>query len=1202
MKRTVRILGCFLIFAGAPARADDWVVARHDPQRTGRSSGRPALASPGLRWRHYLGGSLRADQLVVTDIDGDRTTDVVYVAGGRVICKHADDTLVWESPLLELTSLVGVTDLDRDQRAEVVAVGVRGAVVVIAGRDGTLLWEVPPAVRGAGGSARVADLDGDGRDDLYVGECLNAPAHALAYGFTGGFGAARELWRLAASDTLPCGTGADLVGDLDGDGRNEVVMGNHYDRLRVLDGRTGSVRADVLPPPSSPFANNFTLGMLRNLDDDPAMELVLFTNGYASRTPPFGARRVAVYDSLRAGVTEWRPLWEYGHPNPDNGDLLYDATSVTDLDHDGAPEITASFRDGTTRAWTLQVRDARTGRLITSQPGVEFAGVEDLRADGIPLVLGVENDSALRAYELRGGALRPVWTVPRVRPLARRDGQTPLREPVATRALALQLDDDPALELAVAPFDPSVQPDARAITEVQGYDFDGTTARRVGTFTASVNTTVIATQRASGLSRPFEQLVVITTDGYLQSLDRELLPTNRLVGAEFTIPGMRIGGYYSGVGTLGAAPVVGAVGSPAEPAIFVRDSRPALARLDARTASFASPPRVRWERPRAGSPLLADVNGDGRRELVVTERRDVIALDPADAARALWISPAADGPAGASFAGDILPLRRADGRTDVLYGRTTPDRAYRPTALDGRTGTIRWNSFTRTPHSDYGIFAAGDLTGDGTDDLFAPINVVVLLDGSNGNLVRENLNAAYGFSVIAPFTGAELLVYLGGAPQPDRLIDRDLRVRGTFQAGASSSPFGALARCEGAPAMVLSLLGTSEVRVIRPRDLPADGPPPPSATLARAVLAGGQRYARPEDVPASSRRNSLSHATVVTDLDGTGREGVLWGGTDGWLYALDACTLEPVWTYDFHYPVGEAVVADTTGDGVDEVLVTVGDGYLYALGPRTLPALTEVRDVAPPGDDPATDVDEVETFNTLYAAWNPVPGATRYEVRVTTASGTALRFPEYTSVTGTSARLTELPLRVGGRYRFGVIPVSERGVGTETFSDGVTIVDRAPPTLTIRAMPLDFSPQAGEIQEIAVDTVDPTGLVRTQAEVRALDGTVLHVIDDNEFRTPLPTRMVRSSWAGSNLGSTRFVPLGEYVIVATATDVGGHSASARLTVHVIAPPPDAGLTASSSGSSGCQCGARPVPSPVRGLALAVAATLAVRFGRRRRRR
>ncbi len=90
--------------------------------------------------------------------------------------------------------------------------------------------------------------------------------------------------------------------------------------------------------------------------------------------------------------------------------------------------------------------------------------------------------------------------------------------------------------------------------------------------------------------------------------------------------------------------------------------------------------------------------------------------------------------------------------------------------------------------------------------------------------------------------------------------------------------------------------------------------------------------------------------------------------------------------------------------------------------------------------------------------------------------------------------------------------------------------------------------------------------------------------------------------ASANLGSTRFVPLGEYVIVATATDVGGHSASARLTVHVIAPPPDAGLTASSSGSSGCQCGARPVPSPVRGLALAVAATLAVRCGRRRRRR
>ena len=46
---------------------------------------------------------------------------------------------------------------------------------------------------------------------------------------------------------------------------------------------------------------------------------------------------------------------------------------------------------------------------------------------------------------------------------------------------------------------------------------------------------------------------------------------------------------------------------------------------------------------------------------------------------------------------------------------------------------------------------------------------------------------------------------------------------------------------------------------------------------------------------------------------------MLVGSTDGYLYALDPCTLERIWSLNLRYPVGEAVVGDATGDGADDL-------------------------------------------------------------------------------------------------------------------------------------------------------------------------------------------------------------------------------------------------------------------------------------------
>lgn len=366
-----------LLALGGAARGDDWPVARHDPQRTGRSAGRVELASPTIRWRHYLGGTLAPSQYAVTDVDGDGVTDVVFVSSGKVIAKHADDTLLWESPPFEARAVSALADLDGDGRREVVITADRGNVLVLNGADGLVRWEVPVAQRGLASQVRVGDVDGDGRDELYVGECVRNPAAAYAFSFRDGYARPRTIWRI---DALPdaCGTVADVLGDLDGDAAPELVMALGHDHMRVFDGRNARLAIDLRAPPSGLFGT-FTTPMLRELDGDPGQELVLVTNGWSAGANPFGARRVAVYDHAREGEARaLRLLWEANAPEAPSGNVAFEGDSVSDLDGDGAPEVSFSFYDGAARRWDLEVRDARTGRVRARRADAELVGVQDL--------------------------------------------------------------------------------------------------------------------------------------------------------------------------------------------------------------------------------------------------------------------------------------------------------------------------------------------------------------------------------------------------------------------------------------------------------------------------------------------------------------------------------------------------------------------------------------------------------------------------------------------------------------------------------------------------------------------------------------------------------------------------------------------------------------------------------------------------------
>ncbi len=1201
-RRLARHAALSLLTCTLAARGDDWLVARHDPQRTGASAGRVNLPSATIRWRHYLGGALGPSQYAIADVDRDGVTDVVFVSSGKVIAKRADDTLVWESGLVDARTISALADLNGDGRREVVVTADRGNVLVLDGADGRVRWEVPAALRGLGSSVRLGDLDGDGRDDLYLGECVRNPVAAMALSFRDGYASPREIWRMAP---LPdaCGTNADVLGDLDGDGAPELVMALGYDHMRVFSGRTGTLFYDLRPPASGLFGT-FTTPVIRELDGDPGGELILVTNGYSAVPSPYGARRVAVYDHVREnGAPTLRLRWEANGPDTPNGNVAFEDESVADVDGDGAPELTVSFYDSATRRWSLETRDARTGAIRARRDDAELTGVRDLDGDGRPELLTVEGDRAMVILRWEAGAWAPRWSLEGRRPARALDLPRDARERFSQGPLLVQLDDDPTPELILVPFDPNLPAEQRLVNSLEAWDLRAGGLQRLGRLDAPEGTTVLTASWGDALSRPYPQPVAVTSDGYFLALDREMTSTNRIVTAEFTIPGMRVGGYVSGVGVLGHTPVIGPLGPSADRAVLVRDARPALVRLDARGASLSAPPRVRWSRARSAYPALTDLDGDGARDCVVLEGRDVLGLDADGTPR--WTARDV-APRGMFVVGDVLPLRLADGSAHLALHRGDANVQIRPVVLRARDGAVRWNSLTRPTTSGFGQMSVGDLDGDGGDEMVFAASVMQAVSGEDGRVIAEGPGAPYSVQILAPFRGGPRPdIFASAAARGDRLLGPDLSLVAEGEVATFTSPYGAVTRCEGALRVAASPIGSSEVRLIDPTRLRGMSSDPSTGVLRRVVLAGGRTLPAGDAVPAGLRAGALANFTTVGDLDGRGAPGLLVGSTDGHLYALDACTLALRWALDFRAPVGEPVVGDADGDGVDDVLVSVGDGYLYALGPRTLPATGDVRDLA--DESGIDDVDQVESADTVYAQWQAVAGATRYQVRVLTASGTAVRFPDYTEVSGTRARLDGLPLRLGGRYRVGVIPVGADGSGPEALSDGFTIVDESPPAVTIQVLTPTFAPRAGERAEIELRFTDRTGVARVHAEVRRADGGTVAVLDDETLRTPAPSRTTRAAWTGAR-DDTRIVePPGTYRIVAEVTDVAGRTASAEGGVTLTAAPtrPDGGVGTPRSGSDpGCGCGVpstAPSPAPLALLALVLVSRV-TRKGRMRRSR
>jgi hypothetical protein len=184
----------------------------------------------------------------------------------------------------------------------------------------------------------------------------------------------------------------------------------------------------------------------------------------------------------------------------------------------------------------------------------------------------------------------------------------------------------------------------------------------------------------------------------------------------------------------------------------------------------------------------------------------------------------------------------------------------------------------------------------------------------------------------------------------------------------------------------------------------------------------------------------LGAVAIEANLTGLAHPSAVVGSTDGWLYAMNACTAELDFAVEIGAAVGDPIFADTDGDGRDEILVVAADGYLYDLRQKGLDGPPFVWDIDPAHGIVNRQVYDEDTKDTLSGRWGGVNGALGYEVAILDDGGHYISDPAWRAVgTASLTSIRGLPLVDGEKYHFAVRALGEGSSSPAIVSAGVIV-------------------------------------------------------------------------------------------------------------------------------------------------------------------
>ncbi len=666
--------------------------------------------SPALRWRGTWPTYKNYIRIAAGDLDGDRAAEAVLFSSGHLVVLDGQDghllemTRVSESSSSNLGDLF-LIDVDGDGDREVLVVGASPTPLALLDRVGDRMefiyhHELAPAALSSSNS--VMDFDADGDLDLVI-----TTNHVL------------RVFDVATGAPLHVLPDTDFAGgaDLTGDGVPEIVAHQGRDVLLIRADQDYQIIARLpemglrrrwhprygkwndsrlhrrSPPPGELRARAGVSEVFGDIDGDGVLDMV---------TRNYGQPNAVAWSF--AGEAP-RELWRVDLSESGLFDLSPDA--IGDMDGDGRGETVIQLSDG--RLLVIDAEGLRRTEIAT-HTRIANSLVADLEGDGVAEILLTSS---------RGG---PVDVV-------RVSEGVPERQRLIGGRVAT---DSPYLAWGVV-------------------DLEGDGVREL----VSATDRGVAAFDAAGaplwaLEQETARLTLAELDGYpgadVYVEDHDTRTRSALsgrTGALLWSHPLEAAGYGSGAADLDEDGL---------DSIFMVDTDDAILGLRGATGL---PMVKRHVKPlsASGTVIIADLDGDGGRELVSSGNFDTAAMEPDGTI--LWAERRIGETLKSHFA--ALIDVDGDGGLDVIQpgGEAL-------VAIHGSTGEELWR-YEHTPPLAFGSALVADLNADGESEIVVTSNAGVLLamDRHGHILWRFEMGDQMGRPIFADVDGdglAELLV------------------------------------------------------------------------------------------------------------------------------------------------------------------------------------------------------------------------------------------------------------------------------------------------------------------------------------------------------------------------------------------------------------------------------------------------------------
>jgi len=181
--------------------------------------------------------------MLLYDIDNDDTLEVIAPSScnPKTFCfRGKTGALQWAAPTAGSDSPPTIADIDKDGKPELLHGGFDGHVLCLNAEDGSQAWSKTVFSNSWVQTApSIVDLDGNGHLDFVAGTWAFSPDTSRIYAYQADN--QTLLWSKAVADYIYHGT---AVGDIDKDGKPELVFGDYSGKLYALNGENGSTLWD----------------------------------------------------------------------------------------------------------------------------------------------------------------------------------------------------------------------------------------------------------------------------------------------------------------------------------------------------------------------------------------------------------------------------------------------------------------------------------------------------------------------------------------------------------------------------------------------------------------------------------------------------------------------------------------------------------------------------------------------------------------------------------------------------------------------------------------------------------------------------------------------------------------------------------------------------------------------------------------------